>query len=293
MSSWMLDERVSIVVWPDTWVAIGRSPGPQGVPSLGSGIRKPRRCAQCPRHRRANQRRRSMSPTYPPAARYTWSGVLCLVGGALAMDVAILLVIPAVLFAGHLAGSRTSLLAGIATVLCFVPMLGSVVLLAFDALVFEASTQADRAAAADLVEAFQTDAFVIGVTGVYLLTHVVGFLLLGLCLWRARRSRPGPRWPWPPGRSSRWPGTAPGPRSSPRSVTDSSSSGTPRARPPWSARGGWPFSPLRVVTLRWRGREGPSSGESHRGASRSGRIHDHGAGAPRGRPRGHRPRARR
>lgn len=162
-----------------------------------------------------------MNPTDTPSRRYAWSGALCLVGGALAvlvqwlltpvdasleasellaqvadhhtamgwalaLDVPILLVIPAVLFAGHLAGSRTSVLAGIATAICFVPMLGSVVLLAFDALVYEAATQPDRGAAARLVDDFQNNAFVGGLTVFYLLTHVIGFILLAVALYRAR-----------------------------------------------------------------------------------------------------------
>ncbi len=155
-----------------------------------------------------------------PSKRYTVAGVVCLVGGSLAvlvqwlltpvdatlstpallrtvaehhtamgwallLDVPILLVIPAVLFAGRLAGTGSSRLADVATALCFVPMLGSVVLLAFDALVFEASTQADRPAAASLVKAFQDNAFVGGLTVVYLVTHLVAFPLLAVALRRA------------------------------------------------------------------------------------------------------------
>jgi hypothetical protein len=107
-------------------------------------------------------------------------------GWALVLDVPILLVFPAVLYVGHLARAGTSLLAGIATALCFVPMLGAVLLLGVDALVYEAAAQPDRAAAADLLDAFMNNPFVGGLTIVYLLTHVVGFILLALALWRVR-----------------------------------------------------------------------------------------------------------
>ena len=156
----------------------------------------------------------------PLSRRYVVTGVVCLVGGslavlaqwlvtpvnatasttamlrtvaeqhgamgwALALDLAVLLVIPAVLFAGRLAGSGRSILADVATAVCFFPMLGSVVLLAFDALVYEAAAQPDRGAAVSLVHAFQSNAFVSGLAGFYLLTHVVGFVLLAVALRRA------------------------------------------------------------------------------------------------------------
>jgi hypothetical protein len=107
-------------------------------------------------------------------------------GWALALDIPILLVFPAVLYVGHLARAGTSLLAGIATALCFIPMLGAVLLLGVDALLYEAAAQPDRAAATDLVDAFINSPFVGGLTFVYLLTHVVGFILLAVALWRVR-----------------------------------------------------------------------------------------------------------
>jgi hypothetical protein len=162
----------------------------------------------------------------PVSKQFVWSGVLCLVvgplavlvqwlitpvdatlktpelvakaadhhaalGWALALDVPILLVIPAVLYAGHLARAGSSVLAGVATALCFVPMLGSVLLLGVDALVYEASTQADRAAASDLVDAYMNNPFVGGLTLTYLVTHLVGFVLLAVAL---RRVRAVPMW---------------------------------------------------------------------------------------------------
>lgn len=107
-------------------------------------------------------------------------------GWALALDVPVLLVFPAVLYAGHLARAGTSLFAGIATAICFLPMLGGVLLLGVDALLYEAATQPDRAAAADLVDAFINNPYVGGLTVVYLATHVVGFIMLAVALWRVR-----------------------------------------------------------------------------------------------------------
>ncbi len=158
----------------------------------------------------------------PPVGRhYTWSGVACLVVGslavfvqwlitpvdatlstpelvaqvadhstamawALALDVPILLVFPAILYVAHLARASTSLFAGIATAICFLPMLGGVLLLGVDALVFEAAAQPDPAGAAALVDAFVHNAFVGGLTTVYLVSHVVGFILMAIALWRVR-----------------------------------------------------------------------------------------------------------
>jgi hypothetical protein len=157
----------------------------------------------------------------PVSKHFVWSGVVCLVlgslavfvqwlvtpvdatletpqlvarvadhhqamGWALALDVPVLLVFPAVLYAGHLARAGSSLFAGVATAICFAPMLGGVLLLGVDALLYEAATQPDRAAAAGLVDAFIGDPFVGGLTVVYLLTHVVGFVMLAVALWRVR-----------------------------------------------------------------------------------------------------------
>jgi len=159
--------------------------------------------------------------TYPVGKHFTWSGVVCLVVGslavlvqwlvtpvdatlttpaliahvaehptamawALALDVPVLLVFPAVLYVGHLARAGRSLFAGIAVAICFLPMLGGVLLLGVDALVFEAAGQPDPAAAAALVDAFIHNTFVGGLTTTYLITHVIGFILLAIALWRVR-----------------------------------------------------------------------------------------------------------
>lgn len=163
-----------------------------------------------------------MNTITPSVGRhYTWSGAFCLVAGSLAvlaqwlvtpvdatlstpeliahvadhptamawalvLDVPILLVYPAVLYVGHLARAGTSLFAGVATALCFLPMLGGVLLLGGDALVFAAAGQPDPAHAAALVDAYLHSAFVGGLTIGYLVTHVIGFVLLAIALWRVR-----------------------------------------------------------------------------------------------------------
>ena len=112
-------------------------------------------------------------------------------GWVLALDVPLLLVFPAVLYAGYLARAGTSLFAGVATAVCFVPMHGGVLLGGVDALLYEASSRPDQKAAADLVDGFIKIPFVSGFTTVYLLTHVIGFILLAIAL---RRVRVVPAW---------------------------------------------------------------------------------------------------
>jgi hypothetical protein len=104
---------------------------------------------------------------------------------ALILDVPLTLVIPAVLFVGGLAGARTSWLASIGVALCLVPGLGGMVLIAQDALLYEAAAQPDRAAAVSLVTGYQDNGMVAGLTIGYLTAHAVGFVLLGVALWRA------------------------------------------------------------------------------------------------------------
>ena len=112
-------------------------------------------------------------------------------GWALALDVPAMLVIPAVLFAGYLAGSRTSTFAGVATALCLVPAIGGVVLFANDAVVFEAAKLSDRAAATAMVDGYANNAMIGVVTLFYLLTHLVGFPMLAFAL---RRTAAVPVW---------------------------------------------------------------------------------------------------
>jgi hypothetical protein len=107
-------------------------------------------------------------------------------GWALVLDVPLLLVVPALLFAGLLAGAATSRLAAVATGLVVLPSIAAVVLLGQDALLYVAAQQPDRAAAVALVQDFVDNPFVAGVTFGYLGIHVVAFPLLALALRRAR-----------------------------------------------------------------------------------------------------------
>jgi hypothetical protein len=110
---------------------------------------------------------------------------------AIPLDLFILLVAPAVLYAGSLANARVSKLAAAGTGLVFVTWLGAGYLLGTDILLYLAATAPDQTAAAALVDGYLSHPVVEGVVVAYLVGHVVGFLLLGMALWRVRAV---PRW---------------------------------------------------------------------------------------------------
>jgi hypothetical protein len=110
---------------------------------------------------------------------------------AIPLDLFILLVAPAVLYAGALAGARVSKLAAAGAGLVFVTWLGAGYLFGSDVLLYLAATARDQTAAAALVDGYLSYPVVEGVVIAYLGGHVVGFLLLGVALWRARAV---PRW---------------------------------------------------------------------------------------------------
>jgi hypothetical protein len=110
---------------------------------------------------------------------------------ALLLDIPAMLVIPAVLFVGYLVGSRTSTFAGVATGLCLVPAIGGVVLFANDAVVYEATKLADRPSAVAMVHGYMNNVMIGTVTAIYLITHVIGFIMLAVAL---RRQRVVPVW---------------------------------------------------------------------------------------------------
>lgn len=110
---------------------------------------------------------------------------------AMVLDVLLLLLLPAVLYAGRVAGAAWSRLAAAGTALAFVSMLGAGYLLAQDVVVSAAAAQPDPHAAAALVSAYENNAVVTGITVVYLAGHVVGFVMLGIALVR---SKAVPRW---------------------------------------------------------------------------------------------------
>jgi hypothetical protein len=110
---------------------------------------------------------------------------------AIPFDLFVLLIAPAALYAGSLAGARVSKLAAAGAGLVFASWLGAGYLLGTDILLYLAATAPDQTAAAALVDGYLSYPVVEGVVVAYLVGHVVGFLLLGVALWRARVV---PRW---------------------------------------------------------------------------------------------------
>jgi hypothetical protein len=110
---------------------------------------------------------------------------------AIPLDLLILLVAPAVLYAGSLAGARVSKLAAIGSGLIFVTWLGAGYLLGSDVLLYVAAMASDPTAGAALVDGYLSHPVVQGVVAAYLAGHAVGFILLGVALARARAV---PRW---------------------------------------------------------------------------------------------------
>ena len=106
-------------------------------------------------------------------------------GWALALDVPLLLAIPALFYAGLLAGAATSRMAAIATALVVLPSIGAVVLVAQDALLYVAAAQADRGAAVAVAQDFVDHPLIALLTFGYLLVHLVAYPLLALALRRA------------------------------------------------------------------------------------------------------------
>jgi hypothetical protein len=110
---------------------------------------------------------------------------------AMSLDLLILLVAPAVLCAGSVAGGARSKLAAAGSGLVFVTWLGAGYLLGSDVLLYVAAQDSDRSAASRLVDGYLSNGVVTGVVVAYIAGHVVGFVLLGIALVR---SRAVPRW---------------------------------------------------------------------------------------------------
>lgn len=106
-------------------------------------------------------------------------------GVAVVLDVLLLLLLPAVLYAGAVAGGTRSRLAVAGTALCFASALGAGYLLAQDVVIRAAAAQPDHAAAVGVVSSFEHSAVVTGITVVYLAGHLIGFILLGIALFRS------------------------------------------------------------------------------------------------------------
>jgi hypothetical protein len=105
---------------------------------------------------------------------------------AIPLDLFILLVAPAVLYAGSLAGAQASKLAAAAAGLVFVTWLGAGYLLGGDILLYLAATAPNQTAGTAVVEGYLSYPLVEGLVMAYLVGHLVGFLLLGIALARTR-----------------------------------------------------------------------------------------------------------
>jgi hypothetical protein len=103
------------------------------------------------------------------------------------LDLPLLLILPAVLFAGAVAGFGRSRLATAGTIVAFASVLGAGYLLAQDVVVAAAARNADASVATSLVHAFENSTAVDIVVVVYLVGHLVGFVMLGVALIRSRQ----------------------------------------------------------------------------------------------------------
>ena len=107
------------------------------------------------------------------------------------LDLPVLLMIPAVLVLGMLAGARTSRLAALGTTIAFVGTLTAGFLLGNDVLIYLASKATNPTAATDLLAAYESFAVVVLATTVTVLGTSIGLILLGVALLRSRII---PRW---------------------------------------------------------------------------------------------------
>lgn len=107
---------------------------------------------------------------------------------AAGLDVPVVLLwVPAMLFLGYLAGALKTKLGLAGGLLIFVPLLAAVPgIVGLDYLAFVASGHGDQAAAGALLQGW-LDSPLYGVTLlVYLVGHVLGFVLIGIALLRSR-----------------------------------------------------------------------------------------------------------
>jgi hypothetical protein len=97
---------------------------------------------------------------------------------ALLLDAPLLLLVPAALFAGAVAGARRSRVAAVGAGLAFIGTLAAVFLLANDILLYEAAVSSDPGAIG-LVDAYQHNALFGAMLVLYLAGQAIGCLLLG------------------------------------------------------------------------------------------------------------------
>lgn len=102
------------------------------------------------------------------------------------LDLLILLLIPAALYVGEVAGARRSRLAATGTVLVFGTSLTAGYLLALDPLLYLASKASDRAGAVKLLSEYESAAVTNVVIVISVLGGMIGLILLGIALVRAR-----------------------------------------------------------------------------------------------------------
>jgi hypothetical protein len=102
---------------------------------------------------------------------------------ALLLDAPLLLLVPAFLFAGSVAGARRSRTAAVGAGLAFIGTLAAVFLLANDILLYEAA-MSDDPGAIGLVDAYQHNALFGAMLVLYIAGQTIGCLLLGIALWR-------------------------------------------------------------------------------------------------------------
>jgi hypothetical protein len=122
----------------------------------------------------------------PPAQVAAAAAHPAAMGAATVLDVLLLLLLPAVLYAGMAAGGTRSRLAVAGTGLSFASMLGAGYLLAQDVVVRAAAAQPGRGTAVGVVSGFDHSPVITGITVFYLAGHLIGFILLGLALIRSR-----------------------------------------------------------------------------------------------------------
>jgi hypothetical protein len=109
---------------------------------------------------------------------------------ALVLDAPLLLLVPAFLFAGAVAGARRSRAAAVGAGLASIGSLAAVFLLANDILLYEAAAS-DDPGAIGLVDDYQHNALVGAMLVLYIAGQAIGCLLLAIALWRRRVV---PRW---------------------------------------------------------------------------------------------------
>jgi hypothetical protein len=102
------------------------------------------------------------------------------------LDLLVLLILPAVLYLGQVAGAPRSRLAVTGMLVAFGAALGMGYLLATDVLVYLASVAENQPGATDLLAAYESSGVVVLATVLAVLGTTVGFVLLGIALIRSR-----------------------------------------------------------------------------------------------------------